>query len=103
MAPGTFRETPPARPLPRLRGGPRPEEELPRGPGSATTQGPSPRRCWETQTEPAQLRALSRHLRPRRQLKGRSGRAVRWEINSTAFHQVQILASDAHKNEPGLM
>lgn len=29
--------------------------------------------------------------------------AALWEINSTAFHHVEILALDAHKNERGLV
>lgn len=29
--------------------------------------------------------------------------AALWGINSTAFHQVEILALDTHKNEPGLI
>lgn len=29
--------------------------------------------------------------------------AAFWEINSTAFHQVESLALDTHENEPGLI
>lgn len=51
------------------------------------------------------IKCIKQSSQPKKAVAEKKNRvwAALWEINSTAFHQVEILALDTHENEPGLI
>lgn len=78
------------------------KEKLFREPGSVTTHDLNYTQVFENTEGSSIIKSIKQSSQPKKAVEEKKNRvwAVLWEINSTAFHQVEILALDTHKNEP---
>lgn len=84
---------------------PIPKEKLFGEPGSVTTHDLNYAQVFKNTEGSSIIKSIKQSSQPKEAVEEKKNRvwAALWEINSTAFHQVEILALDTHKNEPGLI
>lgn len=81
------------------------KEKLLGEPGSVTTHDLNYAQVFKNTEGSSIIKCIKQSSQPKKAVAEKKNRvwAALWEINSTAFHQVEILALDTHKNEPGLI
>lgn len=81
------------------------KEKLFSEPGSVTTHDLNYAQVFKNTEGSSIIKSIKQSSQPKEAVEEKKNRvwAALWEINSTAFHQVEILALDTHKNEPGLI
>lgn len=81
------------------------KEKLFGEPGSVTTHDLNYAQVFENTEGSSIIKSIKQSSQAKEAVEEKKNRvwATLWEINSTAFHQVEILALDTHKNEPGLI
>lgn len=81
------------------------KEKLLGEPGSVTTHDLNYAQVFKNTERSSIIKCIKQSSQPKKAVAEKKNRvwAALWEINSTAFHQVEILALDTHKNEPGLI
>lgn len=81
-------------------------KEKPLGePGSVTTQDLNYAQVFENTEGSSSITSIEQSSQRKEAVAEKKNRvwAMLWEINSIAFHQVETLALDTHRNEPGLI
>lgn len=81
------------------------KEKLFGEPGSVTTHDLNYAQVFKNTEGSSIIKGIKQSSQPKEAVEEKKKRvwAALWEINSTAFHQVEILALDTHRNEPGLI
>lgn len=81
------------------------KEKLFGEPGSVTTHDLNYAQVFKNTEGSSIIKGIKQSSQPKEAVEEKKNRvwAALWEINSTAFHQVEILALDTHRNEPGLI
>lgn len=74
-------------------------------PGSVATHDLNYAQVFKNTEGSSTIKSIMQSSHPKKAVAEKKNRvwAALWEINCTAFHQVEILALDTHKNEPGLI